>query len=265
VIQVALLLCLLTGCDKLWDLDHLPARGAVDSGGDGNDSASDVRPIDAFICTAIGHDEDADMLDDACDLCPTFYNPNDGDMDMDGLPDACDRNDAVSTHDRILKYWTFPTGDLSDFARTGSVQYDAASGGMMALGNASSLTTLASFRPTRIDFHLNSFSTTGSTSYLQIKLSGAVMCTIEGANCSGTIGQTCLRMTSTSSTVVAAPSALRRFELFQTSSATKIACKYGDQNNTISEPGVFVPSTIGIETSTTAQVKVEAIVLYGEN
>jgi len=61
----------LAGCDGVWDLEHLD------------------EPTPASCEAAIGHDEDRDGLDDACDPCP-FDTRNDGDLDMDGIATACD-------------------------------------------------------------------------------------------------------------------------------------------------------------------------------
>jgi hypothetical protein len=45
--------------------------------------------LDARVCTSIGHDEDADGVDDACDTCPQLAD-NQADSDGDGIGDACD-------------------------------------------------------------------------------------------------------------------------------------------------------------------------------
>lgn len=47
---------------------------------------------DAFVCVdPVGHDEDADTLDDACDPCPALAGDR-SDRDGDGVGDACDPN-----------------------------------------------------------------------------------------------------------------------------------------------------------------------------
>ena len=59
----------------------------IDGGGEGDDG---VPPP----CTPIGHDEDGDDLDDACDPCPhvsAYDDPDaDKDDDRDGVGDGCD-------------------------------------------------------------------------------------------------------------------------------------------------------------------------------
>ncbi len=56
------------------------ADGAV--GGD--------RPDGSKVCAPVGHDEDADGIDDACDVCPHRADPAQADGDGDHVGDACD-------------------------------------------------------------------------------------------------------------------------------------------------------------------------------
>jgi len=69
---------LLGACDGVWDHEH-------------------IEPIEC--ANPVGHDEDSDGFDDACDPCP-FDTNNDGDPDGDGIALACDpdpakKNDVV--------------------------------------------------------------------------------------------------------------------------------------------------------------------------
>jgi len=66
------LIALLTGCGRL----------AFDATGDANRS-------DGTSCIPIGHDEDGDTIDDACDVCPQRTD-NGLDSDGDGVGDECD-------------------------------------------------------------------------------------------------------------------------------------------------------------------------------
>lgn len=73
-----LVLCA-AGCGR-WQFD---AVATTDAGIDG-------RP-----CIAIGHDEDSDGVDDACDVCPATSDDQ-RDNDGDGVGDACDPLPAAS-------------------------------------------------------------------------------------------------------------------------------------------------------------------------
>jgi hypothetical protein len=79
----------------------------------GDDAAGDVPDA----CSAIGHDEDLDQVDDACDRCPHVGDPPQADADNDGVGDACDPRPGVA--DRIARFdafasipsdWTLPAG-----------------------------------------------------------------------------------------------------------------------------------------------------------
>jgi hypothetical protein len=59
------------------------------SGREGDPDAAIEAAIDARPCIAIGHDEDLDGLDDACDVCPQRADSQ-VDTDGDGIGDACD-------------------------------------------------------------------------------------------------------------------------------------------------------------------------------
>lgn len=56
--------------------------------------------LDARACSPVGHDEDRDAIDDACDACPHVPDPEQADADGDGVGDACDPEPAVA-HQRI--------------------------------------------------------------------------------------------------------------------------------------------------------------------
>jgi hypothetical protein len=68
-------LVVVTACGRVGFGDELDARDA-----DGAKRA----------CVPVGHDEDGDGIDDACDGCPYIYDPTQPDEDGDGVDDACD-------------------------------------------------------------------------------------------------------------------------------------------------------------------------------
>jgi hypothetical protein len=95
-------LLLLAGCGRL-AFDDLPDH----------DAAVDAV---AFVCAApVGHDEDHDGIDDACDVCPHVPDPAQADRDGDGVGDACDpRPDTPGDHivffdpfTSVRPEWTF--------------------------------------------------------------------------------------------------------------------------------------------------------------
>ena len=83
VVPLVVSACLGAGCDSAWDLDRV---------GPGADAPA--------CAAAIGHDEDRDGIDDACDPCP-FDTNNEGDLDDDGIANACDP-DPLTPNDVLL-------------------------------------------------------------------------------------------------------------------------------------------------------------------
>lgn len=72
--------------------------------------AFDVAGSDAdgsTVCaTPVGHDEDADTVDDACDVCPHLHDAGQADGDGDGVGDACDPRPA-DAGERIVYFDPF--------------------------------------------------------------------------------------------------------------------------------------------------------------
>jgi hypothetical protein len=58
--------------------------------------------LTARCANAVGHDEDRDGIDDACDGCPHIYDPDQIDSDGDGVDDVCDPNPTVPTESIAL-------------------------------------------------------------------------------------------------------------------------------------------------------------------
>lgn len=103
-------------------------------------ATGDGAAVDTLACAnAVGHDEDGDGVDDACDGCPHVADPTQPDSDGDGVDDACDPN-PTSPFDHIVLFdpftgprseWTIsntqPTFDTDDAvidARTTSSDFD---------------------------------------------------------------------------------------------------------------------------------------------
>lgn len=71
---------------------------------------------DAAACIAVGHDEDLDGVDDACDVCPQRADTEQLDRDGDRVGDACDPHpddprDQIAAFDPFTSQrpeWTFP-------------------------------------------------------------------------------------------------------------------------------------------------------------
>jgi hypothetical protein len=65
---------------------------------------------DAAPCTPVGHDEDGDGIDDACDVCPHVADADQLDGDGDRVGDACDP-DPVTPRQHIVLFdpFTQPT------------------------------------------------------------------------------------------------------------------------------------------------------------
>jgi len=84
-------LVLAAGCGRI-------AFESVDGGSTPDDTPTDAPARDAFVCVApIGHDEDGDLVDDACDGCPHLADPTQPNVDGDGLTDACDGDPEVNS------------------------------------------------------------------------------------------------------------------------------------------------------------------------
>lgn len=83
-----------------------------------------VTEVDAYEppCSPVGHDEDGDGRDDACDPCP-FAATNEPDTDRDGIADACDAAPAVPNTRLLFDGFGSPNPSL--VATGGTVTGDA--------------------------------------------------------------------------------------------------------------------------------------------
>lgn len=77
---------LLIGCGRLQFDDRVTS---VDGG-----ALPDGAPDAAAPCVPVGHDEDGDGNDDACDSCPQ-HSADQDDSDGDGVGDACDHHPGI--------------------------------------------------------------------------------------------------------------------------------------------------------------------------
>lgn len=76
-------------------------------------------------CTLVGHDEDLDGIDDACDVCPHIPDPGQADRDHDRVGDACDPHpdlaiDSIAFFDPFttqLPQWTFSGSGTTAYAQ----------------------------------------------------------------------------------------------------------------------------------------------------
>lgn len=75
---------------------------------DALDGQRDAAAADARVCVVapVGHDEDRDAIDDACDVCPHLSDPDQRDGDGDEVGDACDPEPAVARQ-RITRFEPF--------------------------------------------------------------------------------------------------------------------------------------------------------------
>ena len=86
VVGIVVSAVIASGCDEVWDLEYVPPPPP---------------------CAApIGHDEDGDGADDACDICPGLSDQQDEDEDDDGVGNACDPTLDV-TGDSKLRFFAF--------------------------------------------------------------------------------------------------------------------------------------------------------------
>lgn len=252
---------LLAGCNKLLDLEHVDDPARDDSGGLNDGLVDEAKPI----CVLIGFDEDGDNLDDGCDRCPTVSSlptDADADADSDGLPDACDPNNA--TQDEILQFWTFSNpGDMTSLTVTGGF-YDNTGNGALLLGATGKLLTKTRYVPSRIEVKVSGASATTSAGKLTVALPLKVACEVVAKACTTLADSTC-------ATVVPSPnggatlgtpiSSLSEVVFYDSGGAR---CKIVGTGSVVAN-GVdnFSSSTLEISTNGQLAIHVESIVIYG--
>lgn len=100
--------------------------------------AFDSRGDSGADCTPVGHDEDGDGVDDACDVCPHLADPGQADGDGDRVGDACDPNPTTPTeHIAYFDPFTAPRPDWAFLATAPTydgetMSADARTGGFFA-------------------------------------------------------------------------------------------------------------------------------------
>ena len=119
------------GAPDAGDVDAGLVDAGLDDGGvDAGDADAGLADGGAPCAHAIGHDEDGDGYDDACDVCPQVADPDQADVletsdggAPDGVGDACDPN-PTEPGDVLLVFdgfggdaigagWSFTTGTWS--------------------------------------------------------------------------------------------------------------------------------------------------------
>jgi hypothetical protein len=70
------------------------------------DADGAISPGDAVdgpaLCSPSGHDEDADGIDDACDMCPHVFDIGQVDSDGDRVGDACDPEQSTARQQIVI-------------------------------------------------------------------------------------------------------------------------------------------------------------------
>ncbi|HEY5921191.1 MAG TPA: hypothetical protein VIV11_05950 [Kofleriaceae bacterium] len=107
---------MLAGCDVIWSIDHVGPRDGGGGGDDGDSSSTDAPDAPTGACVATEHDEDDDAVPDRCDKCPGIADSQ-GDMDTDGVGDACDPSSAQHM---IAKFISFTEPSTTWMGQTGS-------------------------------------------------------------------------------------------------------------------------------------------------
>ena len=119
-------LVLLAGCGR-WGFDEVTGDG-------GPGDRPDAKP-----CIPVGHDEDGDGVDDACDVCPHMANPDQADGDGDRVGDLCDPEPTMARQ-RIVTFDSFVA--LGAWTRSSNETSNGDEAVLEALG-----TSRAIFRP----------------------------------------------------------------------------------------------------------------------
>jgi hypothetical protein len=198
----------LAGCGRL------QFDAASDAGGS---SDTDARG-DAFVCVApVGHDEDGDTFDDACDTCPELANPNQADSDGDGVGDACDlaptlqmrtlfdpftglrpadwtyAGTEVFTNDALV-YPTITTGSGIDLRQPPGRETYILTGRITAAGSSMHSISLNVFR-TGADYYCEAYDDGSTLQFLFTYYNGTTYTTLDGVALPGRLDASDFKMT----------------------------------------------------------------------
>lgn len=271
-LRLITLLMLASGCNKLFDLEHVEIADDRSDGGssgsDGDTGSDGDAGIDAYLggcATAplFPHDEDNDEIDDSCDGCPTQPSTT-VDGDGDGLPAACDRSTA--TQDEIKRVWLFATAsDTAGLTLTNAV-HNGLGNGSLELGTSATVRTQSQFLPTRIEVNVRGASPASAAGKLLLSLVGRVACEVKAQACSTSSDFTCgtvVPSPNSGATLGTAISSLKRIVFYDQSGAR---CDITNSSSaTVGATGTapFAPGYVEITTNTDLTVFIDSIVIYG--
>jgi len=151
----------LAGCGRL-AFDPIPSGS--------NDDASNGDGTTGACANPIGHDEDADGVDDACDRCPHLADALQPDADGDKVGDACDPNPA-EPRDRIVFFDPF-TSARAEWTFNGAAGVIANDSLVIDARITSSLADLATGVPANDVYAVGGHVGAGVSAQRQIHLSG---------------------------------------------------------------------------------------------
>lgn len=263
--RLVVLLVMLGGCHKLFDLEQVKLGDTTGDGGtrDGN-QVVDAPLVDASrACPAtLEFDEDGDSIDDRCDACPTIQSDS-LDEDGDGLPNACDKN--LAPEDAIL-FWTtfFDPSELGAFTHT-KTSWDDNTVGLAQIGMAGSMTMVETLTPLEIEVNVVDInaSTTGT---LTLRMTTSVGCEITASACDANDGsKSCMRMLPdrTGEVFVGLPASMvYRVRLYEAGGAWCTFLAGGEGNSLMSLDSVGT-GNVRLETNGDASAQITSIVVYG--
>jgi hypothetical protein len=238
----AVVVVALCGCDYVWRLDHVPP--GQDTGA-GDDDAGDVVH-DSHPCVPVGHDEDGDAVDDACDNCPTESDHAQVDSDGDGVGDACDPNLApmsgtIDHADNLQLFSAFT--DVTGLVNPSNLTTND----MVTMTNGTYIATaMLMRRPSLVVVAVAATTGLSQLSELELEIDAMDTCTIVNAPCKVVVGGVACLQTSSAQAEVGLPFTLHNVTTFrvQRVDATHYECLAGDASGG-SPVSVQAPGMVG--------------------